>query len=148
MMSDSLRSLALCVVAVGGQRGARRGRHHRCAGASEPSKIKVETFARGSSTRGACSSFPTAGCWSRSGWGACVSSPRTAGFLPAIFRVCRRFAAVGQGGLLDVPAGARFCQPAALSISRTASRARTARTAQSVARAKLVFEETARASRI
>ena len=82
---------------------------------------------RASCTRGAWRSCPTGGCWSPSGPGACASSARTASCRAPLQGVPEVYAS-GQGGLLDVRAGARLRdQPAHLFLLRRAARRRQQR---------------------
>ncbi len=140
MMSDSLRSLALCVAAVLGV----------CAGPAaavitdapepaKPSKIKVETFASGLEHPWGMQFLPDGRLLVTERLGRMRLISKDGKLSPAILEGLPEVAAVGQGGLLDVLLAPDFATSGTIYLSYGEPR-EDGKNGTSVARAKLVFE--------
>jgi glucose/arabinose dehydrogenase len=140
MMSNSLRNLALCVVAVLGA-GAEPAAAviTDAPEPAKPSKIKVETFASGLEHPWGMQFLPDGRLLVTERLGRMRLISKDGKLSPAILEGLPEVAAVGQGGLLDVLLAPDFATSGIIYLSYGEPRD-GGKNGTSVARAKLVFE--------
>ena len=140
MMCDSLRNLALCVVAVlGAGAGPAAAVITDAPEPAKPSKIKVETFASGLEHPWGMQFLPDGRLLVTERLGRMRLISKDGKFSPAILEGLPKVAAVGQGGLLDVLLAPDFATSGIIYLSYGEPR-EGGKNGTSAARAKLVFE--------
>jgi glucose/arabinose dehydrogenase len=140
MMGNSLRGLALCVMAaLGVGAGPAAAIITDAPEPAKPSKIKVETFASGLEHPWGMQFLPDGRLLVTERLGRMRLISKDGKLSPAILEGLPEVAAVGQGGLLDVLLAPDFATSGTIYLSYGEPR-EDGKNGTSVARAKLVFE--------